>query len=106
MTKTAIALLAVLLLGGTAHAAHDCSGEIRLGHGWDNLVRNPDHNDSMCFFTYKWKRSTSRKDLPKSDVMRIEEVCAPAMVGNDKDLSVRLSGSSARLRTGLYNWSN
>ena len=100
MTKTAIALLAVLLLGGTAHAAHDCSGEIRLGHGWDNLVRNPDHNDSMCFFTYKWKRSTSRKDLPKSDVMRIEEVCAPAMVGNDKGLYCQVVGKFRKAKDG------
>jgi hypothetical protein len=87
ITKTTMTLRAVLLLYGTAHAADDCSGEIRVGHGWDNLIRNPDHNEQVCFFTYKWKDSKSRNDIPEHDAMQIEEVCAPAMVGNDKEAS-------------------
>jgi hypothetical protein len=56
MRRTTMALLAVLLLGGTAYAADDdCYGEITVGHGWGN-VRTPVHNDPSCFFTYKWER--------------------------------------------------
>lgn len=94
-------LLAVLLVYGTAHAADDCSGEIRVGHGWDNLVRNPDHNEQVCFFTYKWKDSKSRNDIPEHDAMQIEEVCAPAMVGNDKGLYCQIVGKFCKAKDGV-----
>jgi hypothetical protein len=101
MAKTKMALLAVLLLGGTAHAADDvCNGETTLGRGWGN-VRSPDHNDPRCFFTCKWNDSKSRKDIPERDAMRIEEVCAPAMVGDDKGLYCQVAGKFRKAKDGV-----
>jgi hypothetical protein len=100
MHKTAIATF-VLCLVGVAQAADDCSGEIRVGHGWDNLVRNPDHTESVCFFTYKWKSTNSRNDIPERDAMRIEEVCASAMVGNDKGMYCRVVGKFRKAKDGV-----
>jgi len=96
-----MALLAVLLLGGTAYAADDhCYGEITVGHGWGN-VRTPGHNDPSCFFTYKWERSASRNDIPVRDAMRIEEACALAMGGNDKGLYCQIVGKFRKAKDGV-----
>ncbi len=101
MTKTATALLSVLLLGGTAHARDDgCYGEITVGHGWGN-IRSPDHNNPRCFFTYKWKASSSRHDIPDRDARRIEEVCAAAVVGNDKGVYCQIIGKFRKAKDGV-----
>ena len=101
MIKTTTALFAVLLLGGTAHAKDDgCYGEITVGQGWAN-VRHSDHNNPVCFFTYKWKRTTSRNDIPEGDARRIEEVCAAAVVGNDKGLYCQIIGKFRKAKDGV-----
>jgi len=101
MRRTTIALLAFMSLGGTAHAAdHSCYGEITVGHGWGN-VRTPDHNEPRCFFTFKWERTTSRNDIPVHDAMRIEEVCAPALSGNDKGVYCQIVGKFRKAKDGI-----
>jgi hypothetical protein len=101
MRRTTMALLAVLLLGGTAYAADDgCYGEITVGHGWGN-VRKPGHNDPSCFFTYKWGRSASRNDIPVRDAMRIEEACTPAMGGKDKGMYCQTVGKFRKAKDGV-----
>src|SRR5262249_58452848 len=90
-----------LLLGERVQGGEaGCWGKITVGQGWGN-IRRPDKNTRRFFFTYKWKASSSRHDIPDRDARRIEEVCAAAVVGNDKGVYCQIIGKFRKAKDGV-----